>query len=136
MIRRLRPAILLAALAPTASCAAAPSEADAAAGACALTVSFGSYAMGIDRGALADSTGRCNTLHPPGRVIVCCIDPLNPPSDSCTWLRQAPHDQAFAMRTILRRAGRLAGWFQDPARRTAIVETLAANCPPWRGADD
>lgn len=53
MIRRLRPAILLAALAPAASCAAAPSESDAAAGDCALTVSFGSYAMGIDRGALA-----------------------------------------------------------------------------------
>lgn len=53
MIRRLRPAILLAALAPAASCAAAPGEADASAGECALTVSFGSYAMGIDRGALA-----------------------------------------------------------------------------------
>jgi hypothetical protein len=53
MTGRLRPAILLAALAPAASCAAAPGEADAAAPECPLTVSFGSYAMGIDRGALA-----------------------------------------------------------------------------------
>jgi hypothetical protein len=52
MIRRLRPAVLLAALAPVASCAAPTGEAEAAAR-CSLTVSFGSYAMGIDRAALA-----------------------------------------------------------------------------------
>jgi hypothetical protein len=53
MVRRLRVLLLFAPLAPAASCAAGPSEPDSTAAECPLTVSFGSYAMGIDRRALA-----------------------------------------------------------------------------------